>query len=116
MFKCEIIEKEWSVRWIVKGDTERQAALRNEMIKKGKRSLMKSNYVLRVSSVVKSRMKLLDVDCGTAHIIENLAVHDKNTIFVSLDVSPAMLKIAKLNTMKLPNIMLVEGDGLKLPF
>jgi ubiquinone/menaquinone biosynthesis C-methylase UbiE len=37
-------------------------------------------------------------------------------VFVGLDVSPAMLKIAKLNTMKLPNIMLVEGDGLKLPF
>ena len=27
-----------------------------------------------------------------------------------------MLKIAKLNTMRLPNVILVEGDGLKLPF
>jgi len=69
---------------------------------------------LRVSSVIKPGMKLLDVGCGTAHIIENLAVHHKNVIFVGLDVSPAMLKIAKLNTMKLPNIILVEGDGLKL--
>jgi len=61
-------------------------------------------------------MKLLDVSCGTAHIIENLAVQHKSAIFIGLDVSPAMLKIAKLNTMKLPIIILIEGDGLKLPF
>jgi hypothetical protein len=43
----------------LKGDTERQAALRNEMIK-GRKGAVRSNYVLKVSSVVKSGMKLLD--------------------------------------------------------
>jgi ubiquinone/menaquinone biosynthesis C-methylase UbiE len=99
----------------IKGDTERQATLRNEMIKRKKRAV-RNNYVLKISSVVKPQMKLLDIGCGTAHIIENLAVHHENAIFVGLDVSPAMLKIAKLNTMRLPNVILVEGDGLKVPF
>jgi ubiquinone/menaquinone biosynthesis C-methylase UbiE len=81
----------------MKGDTERQAALRNKMIK-GRKGAVRSNYVLKVSSVVKSGVKLLDVGCGTAHIIEDLAVHHRDAVFVGFDVSPAMLKIAKLNT------------------
>jgi ubiquinone/menaquinone biosynthesis C-methylase UbiE len=61
-------------------------------------------------------MKLLDIGCGTAHIIESLAVNHERVIFIGLDVSSAMLKIAKLNTARLPNVILVKGDGLKLPF
>ncbi|MEM1587310.1 MAG: class I SAM-dependent methyltransferase [Candidatus Bathyarchaeia archaeon] len=99
----------------VKGNSERQAFLRNEMIKREKRT-KRSNYVLKISAVIKPGMKLLDVGCGTAHIIGDLAALYKDAIFVGLDVSPAMLKIAKLNTMRLPNVMLVEGNGLKLPF
>jgi hypothetical protein len=60
MFKCKIIEKELLVCLDgLEGDTERQAALRNEMIK-GRKGAVRSNYVLKVSSVVKSGMKLLD--------------------------------------------------------
>ncbi|MEM3759646.1 MAG: class I SAM-dependent methyltransferase [Candidatus Bathyarchaeia archaeon] len=100
---------------IAKGDTERQAILRDKMIKRGKRK-KRSNYVLKISAIIKSEMKLLDIGCGTAHIIEDLAIHHKNAVFIGLDVSPAMLKIARLNTKRLSNVMLVEGDGLKLPF
>ncbi len=99
----------------VKGDTERQATLRNEMIKRKKRA-KRSNYVLKISSVIKAQMKILDVGCGTAHIIEELSGHHNSAVFVGLDVSPSMLKVAKLNTARSPNIILVDGDGLKLPF
>lgn len=40
----------------------------------------------------------------------------KNTFFIDLDPSPAMLRIAHVNTVGLPNIMLNESDDLKLPF
>lgn len=57
-------------------------------------------------------MKLLDIGYRTAHIIEDLLA-TKMQYFLG-HVSPAMLKIARLNTMRLPNVILVEGDGLKL--
>lgn len=92
----------------VKGDTERQAFLRNEMIKR-KKGTKRNNYILKISAVIKPSMKLLDVGCGIAHIIGDLAALHKDTIFVGLDGSPAILKIAKLTTMRLPNVILVEG-------
>jgi len=85
------------------------------MIKRKKKA-GRNNYVLKISSVVKPQMTLLDVGCGTAHIIENLSARHKSAIFVGLDVSPPMLKIARLNTIRSPSVMLVEGDGLTLPF
>jgi len=97
-----------------KGDTERQAILRDEAIKKRKK-VRKNRYISRILSFFKSGVTLLDIGCGTAHIIQELAT-DKNSNLVGLDVSAAMLKIAKLNTKPFPNIMLVKADGLKLPF
>jgi ubiquinone/menaquinone biosynthesis C-methylase UbiE len=99
----------------MKGDTERQATLRNEMIKSRRRTAW-DNYISRVSSIVKHGMMLLDIGCGTAHIIEKLATRHRKAVFVGLDVSPAMLRIAKSNTEGLPNVVLVEGDGSRLPF
>jgi ubiquinone/menaquinone biosynthesis C-methylase UbiE len=59
---------------------------------------------------------LLDVGCGTGHIIQELATDRKRSELVGLDVSKAMLKVAKGNCSRLDNVGLVLADGLKLPF
>ena len=100
---------------VFKGDTERQAILRDRMIKK-RTGTKRNRYVSKILHVLKPRMRLLDIGCGTAHIIQELAMRYKSAIFIGLDISPAMLKIASKNTMNLHNVILVEGDGLNLPF
>ncbi len=98
-----------------RGDTERQAVLRNRLLKKGER-LESDPFIIKIQSILQSRMRLLDVGCGTAHIVQALAKHHKDSFFVGFDISPAMLKIAKENVIELQNIVLVEGDGLISPF
>lgn len=98
-----------------KGDSQKQALLRDKMIKKGRKN-SKSRYISKILSVLKPQMKLLDIGCGTAHIIQELATSKGRPLLVGLDVSPAMLKIADIHTAKFSNIGLVEGDGFKLPF
>lgn len=97
-----------------KGDSERQASLRDQRIKKRKKR--KDAYISEILSVLKPQMKLLDIGCGTAHIIQALATYTNSSVLVGLDISPAMLKIANANTVNLQNIELVEGDGYRLPF
>jgi ubiquinone/menaquinone biosynthesis C-methylase UbiE len=99
---------------ISKGDTGKQAILRDSMIKK--KGTRGSIYVSRVLSVLKPEMKILDVGCGTGHIIQELAANRKNSEHVGLDLSKGMLKVAKENCKRLHNIGLVVGDGLSLPF
>jgi len=98
-----------------KGDTEKQAALRDRMIKK-RHEIKRDRYISKIRSVLKPSMRLLDIGCGTGHIIQELSRYYKSAIFVGLDISPAMLKIATANTKEFPNVILIEGDGLKLPF
>lgn len=98
-----------------RGDSERQAVLRDQGMKRRKKT-GRSRYVSLILSVTKPGMKLLDIGCGTAHIIQELAAGNRRSLFVGLDVSSAMMKIAKSNTAKFHNITLVEGDGLRLPF
>lgn len=99
---------------ILKGDTEKQAALRDSMIKKSK--TRRSNYVSRILRSLKSAMKTLDVGCGTGHIIQELAANRKTSEYIGLDVSEAMLKLAKESCERFHNIGFVLGDGLILPF
>jgi ubiquinone/menaquinone biosynthesis C-methylase UbiE len=99
----------------LKGDSEKQALLRDGMIKKRK-EVRESRYVSDILSVLTPQMQLLDIGCGTAHIIPKLATDSMNSHFVGLDVSSAMLKMASTNVMRLFNVELVEGDGLNLPF
>jgi ubiquinone/menaquinone biosynthesis C-methylase UbiE len=99
---------------ISKGDTEKQAALRDNLIKKSKAG--RSTYVSRILSFLKPDMTLLDVGCGTGHIIQELATDRKPSELVGLDVSKAMLKVAKPNCSKFDNVGLVVAHGLKLPF
>lgn len=96
-----------------KGDTEKQANLRDKMIKKGS-NIYESPYIRKILSILTDTMSLLDIGCGTGHIIQGLALH--NSLLVGMDISPAMLKIARDNTADLRNIIFVQGDGLNLPF
>jgi SAM-dependent methyltransferase len=99
---------------ISNGDTKKQASLRNSIIKKGKTK--RSRYASKVISVLKPGMKILDIGCGTAHIIQEIATTRKTSEHVGLDVSKAMLKLAKENCEISHNIELVVGDGMILPF
>ncbi|UCH69823.1 MAG: methyltransferase domain-containing protein, partial [Candidatus Bathyarchaeota archaeon] len=98
-----------------RGDSERQALLRDKLIKETRKT-QKSRYVSKILSVLKPQMKVLDIGCGTAHIIQELAISDASSLFIGLDISPAMLKMSHDNTANLHNIGLVEGDGHRLPF
>jgi len=99
----------------VKGDTERQAALRDRLIK-GSPEAKDEAYVSRIHAVLRPGMRFLDIGCGTAHVIRKLAEGHKSAILVGLDISPAMLRTARTNTGRSPNVTLVEADGLNLPF
>lgn len=97
-----------------RGDSERQTLLRDQSVKK--RKTRQGEYISRILFHLKPQMKLLDNGCGTAHILQELATSNRSSIFGGLYVSPAMVKIAKSNTMKFHNIKLIEGDGFRLPF
>lgn len=98
-----------------RGDTERQAILRNSLV--GKTDMLESDpFIIKIRAVLQPGMKLLDVGCGTAHIIGELALHHTRVLFAGLDISRAMLKIARQKTTALSHALLVEGDGLRLPF
>jgi ubiquinone/menaquinone biosynthesis C-methylase UbiE len=99
---------------IYTGDSEKQAILRDEAMRKSKKST-KGAYVSNIKAALKSGTELLDIGCGTAHIIQELA-KSKNSEFLGLDVSAAMLKIAKSNTRSLQNVSLIRADGFRLPF
>lgn len=99
----------------IKGDTERQAALRDRMIK-GSPETEGEAYIARIQDVLKPGMRLLDVGCGTAHIIQKLAERHRGAVFVGLDASSAMLGAAGSNAGRYRNVTLVEADGLRLPF
>lgn len=99
------------------GDTERQAILRDKHIKKaGGVDIEKNRYISKIFSILKPNTKLLDIGCGTGHIIQTLALNQKSVFFVGFDISSGMLRVAQGNTQDVSNVILVEGDGLKLPF
>jgi len=97
-----------------RGDSKKQAILRDEAIRTSKET-KNNRYVSSIVAALKSEMKILDIGCGTAHIIQQLA-KCKNPELVGLDLSAAMLKIAKSNTKPLQNISLIRADGFRLPF
>lgn len=97
-----------------KGDTERQTFLRDQSIKEAENEA--NIYIGKILSVLKPKSKIIDIGCGTAHIIEKLARKYRNTLFIGLDISEEMISSAKNNTKELTNIELIQGDGLELPF
>lgn len=99
----------------VRGDSERQALLRDQRTKK-RRAIKRDRYVSEILSVLEPQMKILDIGCGTAHIVRELASIGLHSQFVGLDVSSAMLKRAETNKRGYLNLELVEGAGCSLPF
>lgn len=97
----------------MRGDSKRQAILRDTMIKKGE-TIYETPYIQKILSILSEGMNLLDIGCGTGHIIQQLAF--KNSFFAGLDISFPMLETARCNTADLDNVFFVQGDGLKLPF
>ena len=97
-----------------KGDTERETFLRDKSIKEAQDE--PKIYISKILSVLKPTIKLVDIGCGTAHIIERLAKRYENALFIGLDISKEMINSAKSNIRGLTNIELIQGDGLELPF
>lgn len=97
-----------------RGDSARQAFLRDRSIKRGERR--RDLYFSKIFSVLKPEMVVLDVGCGTGHIIQELGACVDGVGFVGLDVSSAMLEIANTNAVGLSNVDFVQGDGFRLPF
>ena len=81
-----------------KGDTERQALLRDKAIKQNIER-KKNPYTRTILSTLCPGMKLLDIGCGTGHIIQELASSLKGVLFFGLDISDAMIGIAKSNNL-----------------
>jgi len=96
-----------------RGDTARQAALRDAVIQTSTRE---NTYVKKIHSILSPRTKLLDIGCGTGHIINELARRHNDILFTGFDISRAMLELTAANNVELPNVFCVAGDGIHLPF
>jgi ubiquinone/menaquinone biosynthesis C-methylase UbiE len=97
------------------GDTERQAFLRDKAIKQSNEK-KQGLYTTAILSVLNPGMTLLDIGCGTGHIVQELATSCAGVLCIGLDISSAMIEIARRNNSSLPNVLLNIGDGLRLPF
>jgi SAM-dependent methyltransferase len=98
---------------IMRGDTEQQAILRDTMIKKGE-NIYDSVYVQKILSILHENMNLLDIGCGTGHIIQELAC--TRAALTGVDISAPMIAVAQRNTRIADTVFLVVGDGMQLPF
>lgn len=59
---------------------------------------------------------VLDVCCGTGDIVESIARDNPDIFVVGLDFSAGMLDVARGRLADLPNVQLVEGNAMELPF
>lgn len=99
----------------LRGDTERQAILRDQMIRR--RDVSKKDlFVSRIDTLLESGMNVCDIGCGTAHVIQELAEQNEDCSFVGVDISKAMIDIGTRNTAGLSNADVLEGDGFDVPF
>ncbi len=121
----------WHRLGLVKGDLERQAILRDrfykrreELLKKGIKDFegpdVSAIYLEDILKQIGLGTKLLDVGCGSGHVLKNVAENSVGYIpairLVGLDLSKAMIRIAAHNTGHLSNVFFVLGDAYNLPF
>lgn len=59
---------------------------------------------------------VLDVCCGTGDITQMLATASPSTLVCGLDFSAHMLEVAEHRLEGVDNVMLVEGNAMRLPF
>jgi len=102
------------------GDSERQAFLRDKTIKEAKIINVgpdtHSIYVEKIISRAKPGCTVIDVGCGTAHLIVELAKKTDKLFCVGLDISRAMVNTARKNSSEISGICIVQGDSRQLPF
>ena len=90
----------------------------NMVNKKGGNGGANSNASVTAKSSVRTAKggKILDVCCGTGDITARIASEHPDVHVTGLDFSSEMLKVAHARTDKMPNVELVEGNAMKLPF
>lgn len=100
---------------VSRGDNEKQAGIRDRLASIAA-SPAGDSYVSVLKTKIRPGMTILDIGCGTGHIIEYLAHNHPEATFCGLDISPAMVERAKGRSKKYENISIILGDGLNLPF
>lgn len=98
-----------------RGDTEKQASIRDRLTGTSG-SPARDIYLSSINAKVRPGINLLDIGCGTGHIIARLASFHQQAFFCGLDISPAMVTRAQARSRKYGNVSVLEGDGLNLPF
>lgn len=98
-----------------RGDTEKQARIRDRLTDTTK-SIASDAYLSSINAKIKPGMTLLDIGCGTGHIIAQLASSHRGVFFCGLDISPAMVNRARYHTRNYGTVSVLEADGLNLPF
>ncbi|GAG53868.1 unnamed protein product, partial [marine sediment metagenome] len=83
------------------GDTERQARLRDKLITGGNEP-KGGRFESQILGILTPHHKLLDIGCGTGHIIVKFAREHKSVLLVGLDISSAMVKITSDNSTNFP--------------
>ena len=98
-----------------RGDTEKQASIRDRLTS-ATASPARGSYVSLLNEKIRPDTTMLDIGCGTGHIIAQLAPLQPSTFFCGLDISPAMVTRAQGHTKTYDNVSIILGDGLDLPF
>ncbi|MFN6566916.1 class I SAM-dependent methyltransferase [Dendronalium sp. ChiSLP03b] len=62
------------------------------------------------------RPNVLDLGCGTGRLLERLATQFPNLRGTGLDLSPNMLRLARLSNHHHPRLIYLEGKAESLPF
>jgi ubiquinone/menaquinone biosynthesis C-methylase UbiE len=71
---------------------------------------------LQITSVLQPGERVLDLACGPANQLAQIARLNPDVRFIGLDASPTMLQFAQntLSSVRLTNVELVQGDMLRL--
>jgi len=75
-----------------------------------------SIYIENIISKAKPGCKVIDVGCGTAHIIVDLAKKTDKVFCVGFDTSRAMVNTTRKNSSEISGICIVQRDSRQLPF